>query len=586
MANNQNEGKRKQNKQAAEAVKARQEQLQASKDQKDAMEKATETQKKLLERMNEEFKKGNVSLANAYEKQADKIAKAIEKGGGAVTKTNLQKLTDEGENFDALNSVTLTSMKDTLDKQIQEAEKTKKETLAALNQKELTSGLKSLNDKIALENKAEEARAKLGRNDIQKRLKDLGSVFGSAVSKSDMARAAELKEQYKIANDNLQKAMASGNPEEIALAQEQVNKLEETVKTEEDRREQKIKADEANSLLKGIQDNVKDFNSKLGDFMKGGSVIGGLIGLALMMFDPERFKEIVIYAIDQVMVVVDFIKNLFEGDIAGAFETFKENLLLFGTIIGGLLLYFGPGLIGAALTLFNTIRTVGLFLQLTAFPALVSGLTSLGVMMGFTAGTVGVIAAPVLAIIAALGLLYVGFNALRNSLGPGAGIIDTLKVAALYLVDFLSMLVNAITFIPRKIIGLIGPAAAKFLFGDDVDTSMFDAISDGLRTDRGAEAAAEIRAKNEAAEAERLAQEQLDAARTNNTNVALTDPNAVANMQLPPELDSEAIAAALGQAQTMTPIVATRNTSNVDASSVTQVVDMGSSRSSNALALT
>ena len=105
-------------------------------------------------------------------------------------------------------------------------------------------------------------------------------------------------------------------------------------------------------------------------------------------------------------------------------------------------------------------------------------------------------------IILVLGGLLFAFNKLKESLGPGASIMDTLKVAALFLIDFLSMLVNAITFIPRKIIGLIGPAAAKFLFGDDFDTSAIEAIAGGLRTDRGKTAMEEIRKKNEAAAAE------------------------------------------------------------------------------------
>jgi hypothetical protein len=114
--------------------------------------------------------------------------------------------------------------------------------------------------------------------------------------------------------------------------------------------------------------------------------------------------------------------------------------------------------------------------------------------------------APIIAIaagvIAVIGGLYYGFQKLRESLGPGAGIIDTLKVAALYLVDFLSMLVNGITFVPRKIIGFLGARAAKWLFGDDFDTSALDSISRGLRTDRGATAAADLRAENEARAAE------------------------------------------------------------------------------------
>ena len=81
--------------------------------------------------------------------------------------------------------------------------------------------------------------------------------------------------------------------------------------------------------------------------------------------------------------------------------------------------------------------------------------------------------------------------------------MDTLKVAMLYFVDFLSMIVNGITFIPRKILGFIGPRLMKWIMGDDFDTSAIENMAEGLDTNRGATAAAEIKAKNEAAAEEK-----------------------------------------------------------------------------------
>tara|TARA_B100001093_G_scaffold73098_1_gene63680 strand:- start:785 stop:1375 length:591 start_codon:yes stop_codon:yes gene_type:complete len=106
------------------------------------------------------------------------------------------------------------------------------------------------------------------------------------------------------------------------------------------------------------------------------------------------------------------------------------------------------------------------------------------------------------AVVAVLGLLLFGFNKLKESLGPGATIMDTLKVAMLYFVDFLAMIVNGITFIPRKILGFLGPKLMKWIMGDDFDTSVIDNLAKGFETNRGAKAAAEIREKNEAAAAE------------------------------------------------------------------------------------
>ena len=120
--------------------------------------------------------------------------------------------------------------------------------------------------------------------------------------------------------------------------------------------------------------------------------------------------------------------------------------------------------------------------------------------------------------------------------------MDTLKVAAMYLVDFLSMLVNGITFIPRKLIGFLGPRVAKFLFGDDVDTSMFDKISEGLDTGRGARAAEEIRLKNEKEAAEKKLEEQIE---QNVEGTILTDPTTGLELG---RLDAENDAAKIGAA--------------------------------------
>ena len=230
----------------------------------------------------------------------------------------------------------------------------------------------------------------------------------------------------------------------------------------------------------------------------------------MMLFSPETFANIVQKALDVVRNIITAIEQLFSGDISGFFETFKENMLSFSLIIGGILLYFGPALIGAAMSVINAVKTVSLFMRATAFPAIASFFTS----MFSSVSAMLVPMLPAIAIGAGIvlvlgGLLY-GFNKLKESLGPGASIMDTLKVAALYLVDFLSMLVNGITFVPRKIIGFLGARAAKWLFGDDFYTSALDAISQGLRTDRGATAAAEIKEKNEKAAAEAEAQKQLE----------------------------------------------------------------------------
>jgi hypothetical protein len=63
----------------------------------------------------------------------------------------------------------------------------------------------------------------------------------------------------------------------------------------------------------------------------------------------------------------------------------------------------------------------------------------------------------------------------------------------LALLDGLSMVVNAFTFIPRKIFGFFGERIGKFLLGDDF--KMPDFITKGLKTNRASEFKAEIDAR-------------------------------------------------------------------------------------------
>jgi len=570
-------------KKEAAAIKQKQQDFQN--ERKGRMVKVAEEHKSLLERANKAIQDGNTEQAKGLKERASHFAKVLNGTGRQLSNSYLKSILESSEQQDLDSKQNLDSVRHAIEKQTEEFEKSSKKAAAFAQAQPLLKPLEALNKKIELSNKAEVAREKLGQNALGKRLRDLGSAFGKAASKSDMLRAKELQEQYAIADQNLQKAMAGGNDEEIKLAQEQVDRLDETVKSEEDRREQTKKADEANSLLARISTGVEDFGSKLGGFLKGGSILGGLIGAALALFSPEKFAEIVRAAIEKVMTVVDFIKDLIEGDFTNAWETFKNNLGTFAIIIGGLLLYLGPGLITAASSLFGVVKTVGLFLRFTAFPALITGLTSLGTMMGFTAGTIGVIAAPVIAIIAALGLIYFGFKKLQDSLGPGAGILDTLKVAGLYFLDALSFIANAITFLPRKIFEFLGGGRlARWLFGDGAGDMADQFLGEGLDTNRGRTAQNEIRQRNEE-EAEIARLQALEDARNDQTAATLTDPNNVANLGAVPNIDMAALNDALAQAGGGATVGVSTNNIAQDNKQITQVIDQGISQSNSALAI-
>lgn len=360
-------------------------------------------------------------------------------------------------------------------------------------------GLKGLTDKLKDDTATLVAQQSLGSRELGKTIKDLG--LGSQTT-DEKERANALKDAFREAQSNLNVAMESGDPEAIKLARLQVQNLEKAVKSEEEIREQQKKTDAANSTLLTISDGVKGFNDKLGAMAKGGGFVAGLAAVVLAVFNPELLSTVVMKVVDWFSAIVDSIEALVNGDMEKFKTTLSDNFALFAGLLGLGLVYFGPALLSGLFTVMNTMKAVRGFMLVTGLPAISAFFT--GMMASVSAMLVPMLPFIAIgaAIVATLGVLLFGFNKLRSSLGPGAGIIDTLKVAALYLVDFLSMLVNGITFLPRKVIGFLGKRAAKWLFGDDVDTSMFDSLSEGLRTDRGSSAAAELKEKNEIAAAE------------------------------------------------------------------------------------
>lgn len=440
---------------------------------------------------------GDTKNAEILERSLQDITDTLEnnKNSAAVAK-RLSELVILEENAqksaDLINKDLFRNIQNQVDTKDEKEKEKLENTIGSANLQDLTK-------KLQFDKEGEEARGTLGTNDLGKRIDALS--LGARTSE-DKERAETLKKAFTDAQSNLQKAMASGDEEQIKLARKQIQNLEQTVKTDEEFREERNKADKSQSTLLRISDGIKGFNDKLSDMAKGGGFIAGLAGIVLAVFSPETLSNIVMKVVDWFSTLVDSLEAIVNGDFEEFKNIFNDNLALFSGLFGLALFYFGPALFGGIFSVLNALKTFRAFMLVTAFPALTAFFT--GMMTSIAATLVPML--PIIAIgagiVAILGVLLFAFNKLRESLGPGASIMDTLKVAALYLVDFLSMLVNAITFIPRKIIGLIGPAAAKFLFGDDVDTSMFDAISDGLRTDRGKTAAAEIRAKNEAAAAE------------------------------------------------------------------------------------
>ena len=374
----------------------------------------------------------------------------------------------------------------------------------SLKEEEEKLGLKGLTDKIKDQTETLKSQTTLGKRELGTRLTKLS--LGS-MSEEEKENALILKDAFKEAQSNLQKALESGDHEKIKLARKQVENLEDSVQSEEDRREQSQKQRDSNSTLIKIKEGVEGFNSKLADMASGGGFVAGLAAIALAVFSPETLSAVVRKFINWFTAIVDALEALINGDMESFKKTFNDNLALFASLAGLLVLYFGPQLLGLLANVANTVRTVRTFMMVTALPAISSFFT--GMMTSVSAMLVPMLPAIAIGagIIAVLGVLLIAFNKLKESLGPGASIVDTLKVAGLFLLDFLAMLVNGITFIPRKLIDLLGPTVAKFIMGDDFDTSAIEAIGEGFDTGRGKREIARQRAENEA----RVKQEEEEA---------------------------------------------------------------------------
>lgn len=143
----------------------------------------------------------------------------------------------------------------------------------------------------------------------------------------------------------------------------------------------------------------------------------------------------------------------------------------------------GAGFLKAFSFLSTAFGVFGTFMKFTLIPSLVAGFAAMKLAMAPMLAALGPILVPVLAIAAILGGLALGLKFIKEKMGFES-ILDALKYSFLLFADFISMIVNAVTFIPRKIIGFLGKTLAWML---GLDSSKFDAISDGLKTDRAKE---------------------------------------------------------------------------------------------------
>lgn len=78
---------------------------------------------------------------------------------------------------------------------------------------------------------------------------------------------------------------------------------------------------------------------------KGAGFLAGLTGLALLFIDPETFQAVMASIIEKASIVFDTIYALVSGDFDKAGTLFSENMGLFGSLIGGIMLLFAGKII-------------------------------------------------------------------------------------------------------------------------------------------------------------------------------------------------------------------------------------------------
>ena len=369
----------------------------------------------------------------------------------------------------------------------------------------------------------------LAENDVamvEKQLDAMDRFYMGDKSNSDAIRAELVKAQELI---------NSGDEEQKRVGLEMLKEAKSAGEDEEKRREAAEQAELQNMALTKIGDGITGLGEKLGDFgksaVKTGGLLAGLAGLVLGVVDPEKLVEIITNLTEGFLEIIEGVVLFFEGDFEGAKAKIGENIALFGGLILGLALYFGGplisaigGLFGKLAKLVKMVKAFRVFMLSTFIPSMIS---TLGTMLT----GLGAVLIPILPIVAIIAVIAAAFYALKSSLGEGATVMDTLKLGALYLIDGLSMLVNGITFLPRKIFEFLGGGRlARWLFGDEVGDMVDQFLGEGLDTNRAGKFKEETKARLAQEKRDKELQEQAEEEGIIIDGVDITDPTSADNL--------------------------------------------------------
>jgi hypothetical protein len=221
--------------------------------------------------------------------------------------------------------------------------------------------------------------------------------------------------------------------------------------------------------------------------------------LALLFIDPKTFQEIVESIIDQVSGVVEFIEGIITGDFEMAFRGLGDSWML----LTGVFLALLPKIISIVSRVVKAVKVFRVFMLGSFIPGMISMFTGMISAMTPILAALSPILTPIAIIAAILGGIYLGLEAFRKAFGF-TSIFDMLMMGVSYLKDAFAHVVNAVGSIVNFILGMVEGIAG--IFGFEIDLPTIPKMA----TDNAEKKKAELKAKEVAAEEEKLKEQQAE----------------------------------------------------------------------------
>ena len=342
--------------------------------------------------------------------------------------------------------------------------------------------------------------------ELRKQIKDLNNGFYSGEFFNDPeadARAQGLKDAYDKASADLQDAIEAGNTQAQDLAMRQLEQIKESAESEENQREARKMNQLANDRLYQIADATEKTADGIGDAISGAlataGVLAGLAGLALLFINPEAFQAIVESIIDQVSGVIEFIEGIITLDFEMAFSGLGDSWML----LTGVFLALLPKIISIVSRVVKAVKVFRVFMLGSFIPGMISMFTGMISAMTPILAALSPILTPIAIIAAILGGIYLGLEAFRKAFGF-TSIFDMLMMGVSYLKDAFAHVVNAVGSIVNFILGMVEGIAG--IFGFEIDLPTIPKMA----TDNAEKKKAELKAKEVAAEEEKLKEQQAE----------------------------------------------------------------------------